>query len=162
VKISGIDPKSLCNEVLLVLPRVEQPIVFKARGLKNYDEFDALCPPPKPPGKQTRDGWVPNEKDSTYQTVMGEWSKKRLAYIVVNSLSDVEWDTVELGNPATWTNWETDLLSSNLSQVEVNRVLGLVLEANALDEAKLQKARESFIVGQLPMLPESSGLPVAQ
>src|SRR5271157_4944012 len=105
MKVSGLDPKSLCNEVLLVLPRVEQPIVFKARGLKNYDAFDSLCPPPKPPGKQTRDGWVPDEKDATYQTIQGEWSKKRLAYIVISSLIDVEWDSVSIDNPATWLGW---------------------------------------------------------
>jgi hypothetical protein len=36
-------------------------------------------------------------------------------------------------------------------------VLALVLEANALDEAKLQKAREVFLAGQAPMPPEFSG-----
>jgi hypothetical protein len=35
--------------------------------------------------------------------------------------------------------------------VECNRVLALVLEANALDEAKLQRAREVFLRGQEPM-----------
>ena len=164
MKIAGVDPKSLCNEVLLVLPRVEQPLVFKARGLKSYDEFEALCPQPKPPGKQTRDGWIPDEKDPTYQTIMGEWSKKRLAHIVVKSLapSEIEWDTVNEADPRTWTNWEQDLLNSNLSQVEVNRVLGLVLEANALDDAKLAKARESFLAGRPLPVPESCGLPVGQ
>ena len=161
MKISGIDPKSLCNEVILVLPRVEQSLVFKARGLKNYDDFDSLCPPPKPPGKMTRDGWVPDEKDSTFQTMQGEWSKRRLAYIVINSLLDIEWDNVTISDPSTWLGWEKELLDSNLSQVEVNRVLGLVLEANALDESKLTKARELFIAGRLQML-ESSGLQAAQ
>src|ERR1035437_9457323 len=100
MKINGIDPKSLCNEVLLVLPRGEQNLVFRARGLKDYNEFEALCPQPKPPGKMTRDGWVPNEKDPTYQTVIGEWSRKRLAFIVVNTLkpSEIEWDTVNLAD----------------------------------------------------------------
>ena len=163
MKISGVDPKSLCNEVLLVLPRVEQPIVFKARGLKDYSEFEALCPQPKPPGSMTRDGWVPNEKDVTYQTVMSEWQKKRLAWIVVNSLkpSEIEWDSVDLADPRTWTKWEQELLDSNLSQVEVNRVLGLVLEANALDDAKLAKARESFLVWQSAEL-KSTGCPAEQ
>jgi hypothetical protein len=41
-------------------------------------------------------------------------------------------------------------------------VLALVLEANALDEAKLQKARESFRAGQGPMPAEFSSPPSEQ
>jgi hypothetical protein len=43
-----------------------------------------------------------------------------------------------------------------LTQVECNRVLALVLEANALDDAKLQRAREVFLRGQEPMPAEFS------
>jgi hypothetical protein len=83
MKINGVDPKSLCPEVILVLPRAEQNIVFRAKGLKDMDEFDALCPQPKPPGKRTKDGWVANETDPTYQQINVEWGKKRLGFIGV-------------------------------------------------------------------------------
>jgi hypothetical protein len=159
MKIAGIDPKTLCNEVLLVLPRAEQNIVFRARGLKDMEEFQAKCPLPKPPGKFTKDGWVAEENDPTYQQVMAEWGKKRLGYIVTRSLepSNIEWDTVKLDDPRTWANWETDLIDGGLTQIEANRVLALVMEANSLDEAKLSKARELFLRGQAPMPPEFSG-----
>ncbi|MEN6367691.1 MAG: hypothetical protein ABFC88_12845 [Thermoguttaceae bacterium] len=160
MKIAGIDPKTLCNEVILVLPRgEEQKLVFKAKGLKDMDEFNVKCPLPKPPGKQTRDGWVANENDPTYQQVMDQWGKKRLGYIVINSLvpSEIEWDTVKFDDPRTWASWDKDLMNGGLTQVETNRVLGLVLEANALDEAKLAKAREVFLRGQAPLPAESSG-----
>jgi hypothetical protein len=67
-----------------------------------------------------------------------------LAHIVIRSLlpSQIEWDTVQLDNPSTWANWDSDLKSAGLSEMECNRVLALVLEANCLDEAKLRKARE--------------------
>ena len=39
-------------------------------GLKDMDEFNAKCPLPKPPGKLTKDGWVANENDPTYQQVI--------------------------------------------------------------------------------------------
>jgi hypothetical protein len=157
MKINGVDPKSLCPEVILVLPRAEQNIVFRAKGLKDMDEFDALCP--KPPGKRTKDGWVANETDPTYQQINVEWGKKRLGFIVTRSLepSVIEWDTVVLNDPRSWANWEKDLKDGGLNQIESNRVLGLVLEANALDEAKLAKARESFLLGQVPMPAEFSG-----
>jgi hypothetical protein len=73
--------------------------------------------------------------------------------MVIRSLapSEIEWDTANVNDPRTWANWEDDLKSGGLTQVECNRVLALVLEANALDEAKLQKAREVFLRGQEPM-----------
>src|SRR3972149_10786178 len=78
MKIAGIDPKTLSNEVILVLPRGESEIIFRAKGLPDMGEFEALCPAPKPPGKFTKDGWIPNLTDPTYQQVLGEWAKKRL------------------------------------------------------------------------------------
>jgi hypothetical protein len=159
MKIAGIDPTSLSNEVLLVLPRGDKEIVFRAKGLPDMSGFEALCPYPKPPGKFTKEGWIPNLTDPTYQQVLGEWAKKRLGYMVLKSLapSEVEWDTVNENDPRTWAGWEEDLKGGGLTQIECNRVLALVLEANALDEAKLQKAREVFLAGQAPMPPEFSG-----
>ena len=158
MKIAGIDPKSLTNEVLLVLPRGDKEIVFRAKGLPDMSEFEARCPYPKPPGKFTKDGWIPNVTDPTYQQVLGEWAKKRLGYMVLKSLTptEIEWDTLDENDPRTWSKWEDDLKSGGLTQVECNRVLALVLEANALDEAKLQKARESFLRGQGPIPEEFS------
>jgi hypothetical protein len=163
MKIAGIDPKTLCNEVLLVLPRGQSEIVFRAKGLSNMDEFDAVCPHPKPPGKFTKDGWIPHTNDPTYQQVLAEYAKKRLGYIVIRSLepSEIEWDTVKRDDPRTWPNWESDLTTGGLSQIESNRVLALVMEANALDEAKLEKARESFLRGQAPM-PEEFSSPLIE
>lgn len=149
MRIGGIDPATLPSEEVLVLPRGDQQIVIRARGLPNMDEFKQVSPEPTPPGKLTRDGWVPDTKDAGYQSVLAEYGKRRLAYMVVRSLepSQIEWDTVKPENPATWTNWDADLKASGLSQVECNRILALVLEANCLDEAKLQKARELFLQG---------------
>lgn len=160
MKIGGIDPKTLSHEVFLVLPRGdEQNLVFRARGLPDFEQFNALCPLPKPPGKLTKDGYVPMENDPTYLQVVGEWSKKRLGYMVINSLepSEIEWDTVNVSDPRTWPNWEKDLREAGLSEIEANRVLALVMEANALDEVKLQKAREVFLLGQAQRLASISG-----
>lgn len=159
MKIGGLDPKTLCNEVVLVLPRGEQNLVFRAVGLKDMDVFLAQCPIPQPPGKLTRDGVVPMTDDPTYQTVLNQWGKKRLGYMVFHSLkpSDIEWDTVTENDPRTWLNWEKDLREGGLSEVEVSRVLALVMEANALDENKLKKAREVFLLGQVQESIISSG-----
>lgn len=159
MKIAGVDPKSLCNEYLLVLPRGDSQIVFRAVGLRDMDECNALCPQPQPPGKRTRDGFVPNTNDPTYQQMMTEWNKKRFGYMLIKSLepSEIEWDTVSLSNPKTWTQWEDDLRGGGLTQIEINRVAALVLEANSLDDEKLSKARERFLLGRENMQPESFG-----
>jgi len=150
MKIAGIDPNSLSRETILVLPRGESQIVFRAKGLKDMAEFNAVCPIPKAPGKLTKDGFVPNTNDPTYQQVMQQWSSKRLGYMVVKTLepTEIEWDTVDPANPKTWGNWEADLKNGGLSQFECNRVTALVLEANSLDDEKLDKARAIFLAGQ--------------
>lgn len=159
MKIGGIDPKGLCNEVILVLPRGDQELVFRARGLSDMDEFQALCPAPKPTGKMTKDGWVPNLNDPTYQQMMSDYADKRLAYLMIKSLveSNIEWDVVNINDPRTWVKWQDELKGAGLSQVEINRIVGIVMEANCLDEVKLKKAREVFLLGQAPMPAEFSG-----
>lgn len=151
MKIAGLDPTTFAVEEVLVLPRGDQNIVFRAKGVPNMDEFHKFVPEPKAPGVFTRDGWKPNEEDGHYRTALTEYQRRRLAYIVVKSLepSEIEWDTVDMDNPSTWPNWELDLQNVGFSQVECNRVLGLCMEANCLDEAKLKKAREVFLRGPM-------------
>ena len=160
MKIGGIDPSTLSTEELLVLPRGEQSIAFRAIGIPDYEEFKTLCPEPKAPGVQKAGkGWVPNENDPGYRDMVATHDKRRIAWMVLKSLepSEIEWDTVDLDKPSTWLNWDQDLKSGGLSQVEVNRVQALVFQANCLDEGKLQKAREAFQLGQQPVPSEFSG-----
>lgn len=158
MKIGGVEVTRPAEEVL-VLPRGEQSIAFRARGIADMDEFAKLCPEPKPPGKLTKEGWVPNEDDESYKAVLAAHSKQRLAFMVVRSLepSQIEWDSVDPANPRTWTNYEADFKRAGLTQVEVNRIVQLVLEANCLDENKLKKAREVFQLGQRPAPAAFSG-----
>lgn len=149
MKIGGVDPKTLPTKTCLVLPRGEAQIVFWAEGLQNRDEFDAQVPLPKPPGKHTTAGWIPNFDEPGYKASLDAYNKRWLGYLVVKSLapSEIEWDTVQQDVPGTWTNWEADLKAGGLSQVECNLVLSLVWEANSLDDTKLAKAREAFLRG---------------
>lgn len=149
MKIAGIDPKTLPNEEVLVIPRGEQRTIFRARGIGDMSEFDKMVPEPVMPNKMTNEGFKPDPNEAGYKSVMAEYNKRRLAYLVVASLkpSEIEWDTVKEDVPGTWANWESDLKDAGFSQVECNLVLKLVMEANQLDEAKLKKAREVFLLG---------------
>jgi len=154
MRIGGIDPRTLPNEEVLVLPRGDQQIVFRARGLANMDEFDAMCTEPKVPVRMTPDGIVENRNEPNYKSVMLEYAKRRIAYIIVKSLepSQIEWETVDMSVPGSFANWESDLLNAGLNKFECNRVLNLCFEANSLDEGKIKKAREVFLQG----LPQES------
>ena len=146
MKIGGVDPTTLKAEEVLVLPRGEDVIVFRAQGLKDMEEFFKLCPEPEPPRKQTREGVVADLEDDGYQKMLVEHRRRYMSYMVIRALepSQIEWDSVQLDNPLTWTNWERDLKVAGLMQVECNRIVSLVMQANCLDEAKLDKARELF------------------
>jgi hypothetical protein len=160
MKIGGIDPKTMPTEVILVLPRGESEIVFRARGVPDYEEFNKLCPEPTAPKVHTaKDGWQDNVKDPGYRDMMKTYGLKRFAWLVINSLepSDLEWETVIPDNPSTWLGWEDEMRDSGFSQVECNRVQTLVMEANCLDEEKLDRARENFLRGQQPVPEEYSG-----
>jgi hypothetical protein len=163
MKIGGVDPRTLPKEEILVLPRGDQEIVFRAVGIPDYEEFNKLCPEPKPPGKLTKDGWEPNEDDPDFKSVLAAHNAKRLAWMVITSLtpSDIEWETVDPAKPSTWTKWQDEMKASGLSQVECNRVLQLVFQANCLDEEKLKRAREVFLLGQQPVPAEFSGQNIA-
>lgn len=152
MKIGGIDPSKLPTIETLVLPRGDEIIVFKATGLSSYDEFDALCPEPKAPGAFKPGGeFVPNPEDPSYRQMLATYANKRMAYMAIKSLepSDIEWDEVNIDNPSTWTKWSTELKNVGFTQVEVNRIMGLVLDANCLNEERLEKARSVFLLGQV-------------
>jgi hypothetical protein len=160
MKIGGVEVKGPAEEVL-VLPRLDEDIVIRARAVTNMEVFEALVPEPKAPGSLTKKGWVPNLKDETYRQKVETYNAQRLAYMVLQSLkpSEIEWETVDEDNPKTWENWTEELQAAGLSTVEVNRVVLCVMQANALDEDKLKEAREVFLRGVAEEESESSGLP---
>lgn len=159
MKIGGIDPKTLPTEEVLVIPRGDECVVFRARGIRDMDEFEKLCPAPKPTTKLTKEGWVPNVDDKEYLKRMEDYASKQVSYIVIKSIepTEIEWETVQLTNPNTWNNWQKDLKNNGFSQAECNRVLALAYEANCLDESKLKRARDAFLHGPQPGSTVSSG-----
>jgi hypothetical protein len=152
------------QEEILVLPRGDSPIVIRARAVSDLDEFEKICPEPKPPGKLTKDGWAPNTNDPSYRQLIAMHSDRRMAYLIIRSLepSGIEWDTVKIEDPRTWLNYVTDFRNAGLATVEINRIIQLVMSANLLDETKLEEARKVFLLGQQPVPEQYSGQPIEQ
>ncbi len=146
------------NEAMLVLPRSDGDIVIKARAIPDYEEFDKLVPEPKVPLYITKDGTKEDTENADYVAMCARREQLRIAYIYVKSLepSNIEWDTVKLDNPATWTNFRDDFKKAGLSPVEINRIWGTVSDANCLSEDKLIEARARFLAGVGKDQPASS------
>ncbi len=152
------------HEELLVLPHGDQEIVIRAKAVLDMDTFDKLCPEPKPPGKRTREGWIPNPDDTNYKTILDQYQNRRLGYMIIKSLepSNIEWPTVNINDPHTWANYVLDMRAGGLSNIEINRIISCVMQANALDEKKLEEARRHFLLGQQMESDQSSGLNTEQ
>lgn len=148
LKIGGVEVSGPSEEVL-VLPRLKGEIVFRAIAVMNMDEFNKLCPEPKARKVLKAGGWSEDKEDSGYKEAMAKYGTDRWNWIVLKSLepSEIEWQTVDMGNPATWENWTKELQDAGLSTIEVNRVGTCVMAANSLDDRKLDQARRTFLHG---------------
>ena len=68
--------------VYCILPREEEPVVFKCGPVLDYDEYDALCPVPKPPIQIHKGGVkVPDVKDETFLQQVATRSEQRINYM---------------------------------------------------------------------------------
>lgn len=149
MKIGGRDVNGVAEEIL-VLPRLDGDIVFKARAVTDMETFNRMCPLPKAPSVLVAGGFKANTEDPSYLEMVQKHSELRLAWVVINSLSpsEIEWDTVKIDKPQTWLNWQQDLLNAGFTSIEIERITVCVLQANCLDEGKLARAREAFLRGQ--------------
>ena len=147
------------NKDYIVFPRPEGDVVIWAQTVRDFKEFEALVKYPIAPVIQTKEGKKSDTKDPSYRDLVKIYDDQRFAYLCIKSLepSDIEWNEVNLDNPRTYVKWIEELLEAGLSEVECNRIIGLVLQVNSLDEAKLQAAREHFARGQGQAASESSG-----
>ena len=159
MRIGGKEVSGL-NEEILVLPRLDGDIVIRAQAVSDMSGFETLVPEPKAPGKLTKDGWIPISDDETYLDRVAKYNEQRFAYMAVIALipSEIEWDSVVLDNPKTWIKWDKELKEAGLSDVEVNRIVVCIMQANSLDEKKLKEARELFLLGKAEEERKSSGL----
>ena len=149
------------NVETIVIPRGNgEPIVFQARAILDWSEFEKFCPEPKPRFKILKGGKKVKDLDApSYKAEVEEHSRRRIAWIVLESLSateDLEWETVDLNDPSTWHLFEDELKSAGFSAVEVHTIIQGALSANCLNERKLTEARESFLASQREATAQSS------
>ena len=139
------------DEVVLVLPRQKKDIIFKARHVSSYDDFDKICPEPIPRKKRDKAGVIINDvKNKKYKKDAMVWGDRRVSWLVLTSLQateGLEWETVEMDKPETWENYRKELNDSGISQMEQNMIFDAVLTACGFNEAKIKQATEDFLAG---------------
>lgn len=137
----------------IVIPRGDdEPLVFKAQAVLDYDEFEKLCPEPKPP-MITRPGGVSEAdvNDKNYQAAIQARLKRQTNFMFIKSLlatPGLTFDKIDVKRPETWDHFEEELRDAGLSQVERNHIIRGILAANCLDEKKIEEARRRFTLSQ--------------
>lgn len=138
------------NIEIVVIPRtLGDDIVFKVQAVLDMEPFETMCPTPIPPIKRLASGEeIPNLQDKGFLASIHNLATKRLAWIVLTSLQateDLEWETVDLSDHNTWGLFRQELRDSGFSDVEINRIVGGCISVNALNDDKIEAARERFL-----------------
>ena len=142
------------NEEVIVIPRGDgEDLVFKARAVIDFEPFEQICPSPKPPtvirpGEKT---FSPDFSDPAYIAAVTQNQGRRMAWLVIESLKateGLEWETVDYAKPETWEGYSKELKESNITDIEINKILSGVMSANCLNEDRVQEARMRFLASQ--------------
>lgn len=141
----------------IVLPRttsdgVDGSIILLAGPVMDYNEFNRLCPQPKPPvvmrpgKKQTYD-----TNNAGFLKRVDEYSNRRMAYTMIKSLSfteDLEWEIVQIDKPETWIKYEEEL-RKHFTEAEVMLILEGVMDANMPSAERQEEALQRFAQRQV-------------
>ena len=141
------------NVEYVVIPRGEgEDIVFAAKPVLSFDEFNELYPEPQPPtitypsgtGKKPEKDF----KDKDYVERLQDYYLARYFWLTLTSLKDspdITWDTIDMLKPSTYKNFTQELEDAGFLPAEINKINEAVSIVNALDERQMEKARESFL-----------------
>jgi len=139
------------TEEITVIPRSEGDIVFKAKAVLDFKVFNELCPEPSLPIRHYADGREePDPDDSGYKKKLDDWAQQKSSWMIIQSLSATEgltWDTIEEENPETWTRYREEL-EQDFTPGEINAIHEAVFKANAIDDSKLEEAKNHFLAAQ--------------
>lgn len=139
------------NVEYIVIPRGSgQDHVFKAQAVLDTSAFETLCKPPTP-RKVMRPGgaMIDDPDDAIYKDAIKVFGDLRYSWIIIHSLKateGLEWETVKFDDPSTWNNWEVELKEAGFSRTEIQYIQLGVANANALNQDKIDEARNRFLL----------------
>lgn len=151
MKINGKNIPKRGIEVA-VFPRKEGDIVFKAKPVDSFDDFEKLCPRPLPPKKLFPGGQMVEDVESAdFKKALYVYAEKRSNWMIMQSLSateGLEWETVNMSDSETWKNYIKELEDIGLSTVEMNMLFTIIQTACGLTQDKIDEATDRFLAGQ--------------
>ncbi len=141
------------NIEIIPIPRGSgDPIIFKAQAVLNREDFNRLCPAPKPRKKMIPGGRQSEDiKDPKYLKAVDDYNSQYVAWLVLESLSateGLEWETVDKADPSTWSKYTKELNDAGFSDPEIGRIVQGVMDANCLNEDRIEEARKRFFIGE--------------
>lgn len=147
MKFNGETPGPLVID--LFLPRKDKTLHIKAGAVLDWTEFDTLVPSPKPPTKRIRGGAsVPDFENKDHIVAVNAYGSHKTNWMILQSLKatpEITWETIERDNPQSWANYDKEMKDAGFSSFECQRIIGAVLEANSLNDKKIEEAREAFL-----------------
>jgi hypothetical protein len=146
MKLHGQVPEPA--SVVIVLPRPNSNLVFTAKAILSYDDFNRLAPHPQPP-EAVKPGNIKVKKydDPGYLKAVEDRNELLTNWIVITSLRDtegLEWEKVRYEDPTSWGKWSEELSEAGFPTPEINHIRRKCFEANALDNDRLEEALKSF------------------
>jgi len=140
------------SEEVIVFPRKSGNIVFKAKPVSNYKDFEKICPAPKPEQIMKPGGEISQDIESPkYKKAIDEWAERKVHWMILKSISateGLEWDTVDMSKPETYENYIAELEGSGITAMEVSKLFQIVQIACGLNQDKIDEATKSFLAGQ--------------
>jgi len=138
------------SEEVVVIPRGEENIVFKAKAVLDFEAFEKLNPMPEPPEILYPGGVKSlNVEDEGYQKKIDEWAQSKTDWMILKSLEATEgltWDTVDKSDPQTWGNYRSEL-ASVFTPGEVAKIIEAVMLACGLIQERIDEATKRFLAG---------------
>lgn len=151
MKIQGRKIKGANVEIIPIPRGIGPDIILKAKAVMDMTPFEKMCPVPKPPLRKIDGVDVPQLKDPNWLQQITQHSEKRVLWLVITSLEateGLEWETLSADDPSTWIHLKKELKESGFSGVETQRIIAGVVGVNALNEAKIEAARERFLLSE--------------
>jgi len=155
-----------------VIPRGDEELVFKCQLVRDYSEFDALCPRPEVPNKSfppcetyPQGRSVPDFDNASYKTKVATYAERKNAWTIIKSLEatdGIEWETVKMDDCTTWAGYMDELEGNNFSDTEIAFLMQKIIDANGMNERRIKVATESFLAKKRLEALDASSLLVEQ
>lgn len=133
---------------VIVIPIGGKEIVFHAKPVTNFKDFETKWKKPEPPIAQYPDRPAESDyTDATYIKLIDEWVTDRFYWMQLESLSateGLEFETVDRSDPKTFKNF-IDELEKTLGMSWTMRVLDIIRTALGLNQDKIDEATQRFL-----------------